>query len=109
MVPHVAPLHPEPASIQRTPLAPLSFTTFAVNVAAWPACTEAIVGEMATEIGAGVGAAGVLMERPPHPAMRSIPARRMRADSGRTGRPKFILPRKVTGRDRGRIVTLLPR
>jgi hypothetical protein len=63
MVPHVAPLHPEPASIQRTPLAPLSFATFAVKVAACPACTAAIVGAMATEIGVGVSAAGVLMER----------------------------------------------
>jgi len=104
-VPQVAPLHPEPANIQLTPLALLSFATVAVNVAACPVCTEALVGEIATEIGVGagaVGAAGVLMERPPHPAMRSIPARRMRADSGRTGRPKFILPRKETGRDRSR-------
>jgi hypothetical protein len=96
-VPQVAPLHPEPASIQLTPLALLSFATVAVNIAACPVCIEAVVGEIATETGVGagaVGAAGVLMERPPHPTTRSIPVRRMRADSGRTGRPKFILPRK---------------
>ena len=101
-VPHVAPLHPAPASIQLTPLALLSFATVAVNVAACPVCTEAVVGEMVTEIegvaGVGVGAAtGVLAEPPPHPAMRSVAARRGRTGSRRTRRirrTKFILPHK---------------
>jgi len=78
-IPHVPPLQPEPASVQLTPLAALSFATVAVNVAVCPACTEAAVEEMAMEIGVGadaLGAAtGVLAEPPPHPAMRSIAAR----------------------------------
>ena len=89
-VPHVALLHPEPASIQLTPLAPLSFATVAVNVAACPVCTEAVVGEIETEIGVvagGVGAdAGALTEPPPHPAVKSIAAKRVSAGSGRTRR-----------------------
>jgi beta-phosphoglucomutase-like phosphatase (HAD superfamily) len=43
----------------------------------------------AQELAGAGGAAGVLMERPSRPVMRSIPAGRMRTDSGRTGRPKF--------------------
>ena len=45
-VPHVAPLHPEPASIQLTPLVALLFATVAVNVADCPVYTEANVGEI---------------------------------------------------------------
>jgi hypothetical protein len=100
-VPHVPPLHPEPASVQFTPLAALSLATVAVNVAVCPACTEGVAGEIATEIGVGAGAlgaaTGVLAEPPPHPAMRSIAARAASVGSRRTRRirrPKFILPHK---------------
>ena len=97
-VPHVAPLHPEPASVQLTPLAAPSFATDAVNVAVCRVCTEPAVGETATEIGVGVGAViGVFVEPPPHPATRSIAARAPSAGSRRTRRirrPMFILPRK---------------
>ena len=108
-VPHVPPLHPEPASVQLTPLAALSFATVAVNVAVCPICTEAAVGEMATEIGVGadaLGAAtGVLAEPPPHPAMRSMAARAESVGSRRTrrirGRSSYCLTRDEAGKLRG--------
>jgi hypothetical protein len=52
-VPHAAPVHPVPLSVQLTPLFCPSFETVAVNICVNPACTPALVGATLTEI-AGV-------------------------------------------------------
>jgi hypothetical protein len=63
-VPHAAPLHPAPDSVQVTPLFPESFATIAVNACMVPTCTLAVATDIATEIAAG---GGVLPPPPPLP------------------------------------------
>jgi hypothetical protein len=53
-VPQLAPLHPAPDSVQLKPLFWESFWTVAVSVCPWPCSTDAVEGETATEIAAGV-------------------------------------------------------
>ena len=47
-VPHVAPLHPLPVSVQSTPKLLPSFVTVGVNACVNPFCTLALPGEMVT-------------------------------------------------------------
>jgi hypothetical protein len=53
-VPQAAPVHPAPASVQLTPLLAASFCTVAVKPVDCDTCTDAAVGFIATEMGAGV-------------------------------------------------------
>ena len=51
-VPHAAPVQPAPERTQVTPLFCESLETLALKLAVCPACTEAVAGVTATEIGA---------------------------------------------------------
>ena len=49
----------------------LSFATVAVNIWTWPACTDAVVGDIVTDMAGGSGA-GPELEPPPQPLTNAI-------------------------------------
>jgi hypothetical protein len=53
-VPQAAAVHPEPDSVQLTPLLAESFCTVAVKPVDCDTCTDAALGFIVTEMGAGV-------------------------------------------------------
>jgi hypothetical protein len=97
-VPQAAALQPVPDSAQVTPLFALSLATVAVNACVSPVCTDAVGGDTATEIAAGV----LELDPPPHPLTKAAPtianANKNRAARTKCARGKSVprlLPQKV--------------